>query len=171
VWGTIKDHKGHIDIESAEGRGTRFTLYFPAALGVSASTANLNTHGACLGNGESILVVDDMEEQREITCQMLTKLNYRVASVSSGEEAIEYIKKSAVDLLVLDMIMDPGIDGLETYRGILEHRPHQKAIIISGFSETRRVREARRLGAGAYIKKPYSLEKLGLAVRDEIKGV
>ena len=99
---------------------------------------------------------------------MLTKLNYTVASVSSGEEAVEYLKQHAVDLVVLDMIMDPGMDGLDTYRKILEIHPHQKAIIVSGFSETERVTKAQALGAGAYVKKPYVLEKLGLAVRKEL---
>ena len=64
--------------------------------------------------------------------------------------------------------MDPGIDGLETYKRISGFHPGQKAIIVSGFSETERVKDAQRLGAGAYVKKPYLLEKIGLAVRDEL---
>jgi len=68
----------------------------------------------------------------------------------------------------LDMIMDPGIDGLETYRRILQFHPGQKAIIASGFSETRRIKEAQMLGAGPYIKKPYTLEKIGIAVKQEL---
>ncbi|HBD08134.1 MAG TPA: hybrid sensor histidine kinase/response regulator, partial [Syntrophobacteraceae bacterium] len=69
---------------------------------------------------------------------------------------------------VLDMIMDPGRDGLDTYAGIVEIHPQQKAIIVSGFSETERVAKAQALGAGAYVKKPYVLERLGLAVRKEL---
>jgi DNA-binding NarL/FixJ family response regulator len=64
--------------------------------------------------------------------------------------------------------MQPGIDGLETYERILKIRPGQKAVIVSGFSETERVRKAQSLGAGAYIRKPYVLEKIGLAVRREL---
>jgi len=66
------------------------------------------------------------------------------------------------------MIMNPGIDGLETYRQIREINPKQKAIIASGFSETERVKEAYKLGVGQYIKKPYTLEKIGIAVRNEL---
>ena len=120
------------------------------------------------GNGESILIVDDAAEQRTIASGMLKKLGYSVSSVASGEEAVAYMRKSSVDLLILDMIMDPGIDGLDTYRKILEIHPGQKAIIASGFSQTERVREAQRLGAGAYVKKPYLLEKIGLAVKKEL---
>jgi CheY-like chemotaxis protein len=121
-----------------------------------------------MGNGESILIVDDVKEQRELAAKLLTKLNYRLTTVSSGEEAVRYLKQHTVDLLVLDMIMDPGMDGLDTYTKIIEIHPHQKAIIVSGFSETERVNRAQALGAGSYVKKPYVLEKLGLAVRKEL---
>jgi YesN/AraC family two-component response regulator len=66
------------------------------------------------------------------------------------------------------MIMPPGIDGLETYQRVLGINPKQKAIIVSGFSETERVKEAQKLGAGAYVKKPYVMEKIGVAIRDEL---
>jgi len=66
------------------------------------------------------------------------------------------------------MIMEPGMDGLDTYFKILEIHPHQKAIIVSGFAETERVADAHALGAGAYVKKPYVLEKLGLAVKKQL---
>jgi len=95
-------------------------------------------------------------------------LGYSVTSVSSGEEAVDYLKDNSADLLVLDMIMDPGIDGFETYKSILEFLPKQKAIIVSGFSETERVKEAQRLGAAVYIKKPYLLDKIGIAVRENL---
>ena len=79
------------------------------------------------------------------------------------------MKDHHADLLVLDMIMEPGIDGLETYKRILKNQSRQKAIITSGFSETDHVREAESLGVGAYIKKPYTLEKLGTAIRSELE--
>ncbi len=124
---------------------------------------------ALMGNGESVLVVDDVAEQRAIASGMLKKLGYSVSAVESGEKAVSYMKIHPADLLVLDMIMDPGMDGLDTYRKILEFHPGQKAIIASGFSETERVRKAQRLGAGAYVKKPYLLEKIGLAVKKELE--
>ena len=100
--------------------------------------------------------------------EMLTKLGYRVSSVHSGEEALTYLRSNRADLIILDMIMDPGMDGLETYRRIIEIHPGQKAIIVSGFSETALVKKAQALGAGAYVKKPYLQEKIGVAIRDEL---
>ena len=168
VWGTVKDHNGYIDIESTEGKGTGFKLYFPSTQDALSEGEKSVAVEELRGNGESILIVDDVAEQRTIASGMLKKLGYSVSSVASGEEAVAYMRKNSVDLLILDMIMDPGIDGLDTYRKILEIHPRQKAIIASGFSQTERVHEAQRLGAGAYVKKPYLLEKIGLAVKKEL---
>jgi DNA-binding NtrC family response regulator len=122
-----------------------------------------------IGKGESILIVDDVKGQRDLAEEMLKKLNYTVKSVSSGEEAVAYLQEHKVDLMVLDMIMDPGMDGLETYKRILVIHPRQKAIIVSGFSESDRVKLVQSLGAGTYVKKPYVMERLGLAIRKELE--
>ncbi len=168
VWGTVKDHKGYIDLQSIEGQGTTFTLYFPVSRESLAEDQAIGESVNTLGKGETILVVDDVEEQRKIATLMLEKLGYDVNAVPGGKEAVEFLQDHCADLIVLDMIMDPGIDGLETYKQILEIHPDQKAIIASGFSETWRVKEALRLGAGAYVKKPYTLDKIGQAVIAEL---
>jgi two-component system cell cycle sensor histidine kinase/response regulator CckA len=168
VWGTVKDHTGYIDLQSTEGRGTTFTLYFPVTREALADDQTAGTTVEPNGNGEKILVVDDIEEQRQIATLMLKKMGYDVNAVPGGEEAIEFLQDQSADLIVLDMIMDPGIDGLETYKQILQINPDQKAIIASGFSETWRVKEAQRLGAGTYVKKPYTIDKIGQAVIAEL---
>ncbi|MGV7223527.1 MAG: PAS domain S-box protein, partial [Nitrospinales bacterium] len=169
VWGTVKDHEGYIEVQSTEGIGTTFNLYFSVTRKEIGASEEALSMEAYMGKGESILVVDDVEAQREIAFKLLDKLNYAVTSVSSGEEAVDYMKNNSVDLLVLDMIMDPGIDGLATYQRILELHPGQKAIIASGFSETDMVKKAQRLGAGKYLKKPYTLEQIGLAIKAEFE--
>ncbi|MFH2219393.1 MAG: ATP-binding protein [Pseudomonadota bacterium] len=168
VWGTVKDHKGYVDVKSTLGKGTHFTLYFPVTRQELPDEKATSSFEDFMGKGESILIVDDMENQREIASGMLKKLGYSVSSVSSGEEAVAYMKENSADLLVVDMIMEPGIDGLETYKKIIEIHPGQKAIIASGFSETERVKEAQRLGAKAYVKKPYLIEKIGQVVRSAL---
>ncbi|MBI5586310.1 MAG: response regulator, partial [Deltaproteobacteria bacterium] len=168
VWGTVRDHQGYINVQSEEGKGSSFTLYFPVTR-EEITTENVRIPiSEYLGKGEAILIIDDVKGQRDLATTMLKKLNYDLTSVSSGEEAVAFLKEHTVDLVVLDMIMDPGMDGLDTYKKILEIHPQQKAIIVSGFSETDQVNAARAIGAGAYVKKPYVLEKLGLAVRKEL---
>ena len=168
VWGTVKDHQGYIDLTSTEGEGTEVNLYFPVTRKSISPQVEMTSVQDLMGNGESILVVDDIEEQRQIASEMLGKLDYTVTTVSSGEEAVEFLRNHTIDLLVLDMIMEPGIDGLETYRRVLKLRPGQKSIIASGYSETVRVKDTQSLGAGAYIKKPYLLEKIGRAIKTEL---
>jgi PAS domain S-box-containing protein len=168
VWGTVKDHKGYIDIESSEGEGTTITLYFPARRKRLTRDKNLQHKKDYQGKGETILIVDDVREQREIAIQLLEKLGYTAIAVASGEEAIDYINKHSIDLVMLDMIMDPGIDGFETYTRMIEINPGQKTIIVSGFSETRRVKKLQKLGAGDYVKKPYLMETIGTAIRKEL---
>jgi len=173
VWGTVKDHDGYIDIKSTEKKGTCFTLYFPVAEQEDdemACEAMPFSVKECRGAGESILIVDDVEVQRDIASSMLKKLGYAVKIASCGEEAVEYMKNHSVDLVMLDMIMDPGIDGLETYKKILEIHPGQKGIIASGFSESYRVKEAKKLGVDAYVKKPYVFEQIAVAVKKALRA-
>lgn len=165
VWATVKEHGGFVDVTSAEGRGTTFTLYFPCTDAQVQLPASASPVEDFLGRGESILVVDDRREQRSIAVHMLQRLGYRVTAVASGEEAVEHLRDERVDLVVLDMLMEPGIDGLETYRRIRRLNPAQKSIVTSGFSASAAVREMQRLGAGPYVPKPYLIETIGRVVR------
>ena len=102
--------------------------------------------------------------------QLLKRLGYKIHAVSSGEQAVDYVKEYEPDLLVLDMGLD-GIDGTETYRQILEFRPNQRAIILSGYAMSERVEELLRLGAGAFIPKPIALNALAVSVRKELDKI
>ena len=168
VWGSVKDHDGYIDVDSAEGKGTTFTLYLPVTRKAMEDQSNTVALDNYKSKGESVLVIDDVPEQQEIASKMLEKLDYNVITASSGEEAVEYVKLHSVDILLLDMIMEPGIDGFETYKRIKEIHPEQKAIIASGFSETNRVKAAQKMGTGSYIRKPYLLDVIGKAIREEL---
>jgi signal transduction histidine kinase/CheY-like chemotaxis protein len=169
VWGTVQDHQGYINVESQEGKGTSIELYFPITREAQKVPQEAPSVESYKGHGESVLVIDDVPEQREIVTALLTRLNYRVNAVESGEKALEYLDDHSADILVLDMIMDPGMDGLETYRHILQRHPNQRAVIASGYAENERVREAQRLGAGTYIRKPYTLEKIAVAIKRNLQ--
>lgn len=167
VWNTLKDHGGYADIDS-NVHGSAFSLYFPItrdAVKEKEIAAPLEDYK---GKGQTVLVVDDQEDQRKITSFFLTKLGYVANAVSSGEEAVKYVKNHPVDLVILDMVMNPGINGRQTYERILRSYPNQKAIIATGYSLTDDVKATQKLGAGQFLKKPFTLEKLGIAVRDEL---
>ena len=168
VWNVVQDHKGYIDVRSNEN-STTFELFFPITREEISLTDISIPFKELKGNGEKILVIDDVESQRDISCQMLEAFGYKTKAVSGGKEAVEYLKENTVDLILLDMIMDPGINGRETYERIIKIHPNQKAIIVSGFVETDDVKETQKLGAGKFIKKPLTFEKLGLAIKKELR--
>ncbi|MCP3901469.1 MAG: response regulator [Desulfobacteraceae bacterium] len=168
VWNTVQDHNGYIHV-IADENGTTFELYFLITRDEILDTDQRLPIKDYKGNKETILVVDDVESQREISCKMLDILGYNTKAVSSGEKAVEYLKLHNVDLVLLDMIMDPGINGRETYEMIIQIHPQQKAIIASGYAQTDEVKKAQQLGVSQFIRKPFTLERIGLAVKKGLK--
>ena len=165
VWGVLKDHEAYVDVKTKVDVGTTFSVYFPATTEVIEESVQKEVS---IEGTEQMLVVDDRHEQREIAEEILSSLGYKVDTVEGGRQAVEFIKKNKVDLVILDMVMEEGFDGLDTFRTIREINPTQKAIIVSGYAETDRVKEALKLGVGKYIKKPYTIEDIGKAVREEL---
>ncbi len=168
VWNTIQEHGGTVVVESREGKGTTFTIYLPVT---SENGATKETSGFIdlQGTGK-ILVVDDEALQRDISAQILTHLGYEAVTVESGENALDYLRQNAVDLVLLDMIMDPGMDGFQTFSEIIKIRPGQKTILVSGYSESEKVGIALKLGAARFLQKPFSIKSLGLAIKEVLEG-
>ena len=166
VWNTIRDHDGSIRVESGS-RGTVFSLYLPVISSRQTETSAVEPLQNFRGEGV-VLVVDDVKIQRDIAVQILTILGYQPVTVSSGEEAVAWCEKNTADLIVLDMVMDPGINGREAYEQILRTHPGQKALVVSGYSDTSDIRRIKKLGVHSLLKKPYSIEELGRAVQDAL---
>ncbi len=172
VWGTVEDHKGCITVTSKEGSGTTFQLLFPACVSQNQPPPQPGrTEEHFQGDGQTVLVVDDSGDQRQIASDILRRLGYTVTAVDSGEAAVEYLRQTIPDLVLLDMLMPPGIDGLETFRRIREFRPDQKAIIASGYSHSDRIETAMNLGISEFVVKPYTVRRIGQAVHSILQGV
>ncbi len=169
VWDTVNHHDGYIDIDSKPHQGTIITIYLPKADHDVPKAESVIVKEDLTGQGERILVVDDVAEQREIASAIFQKLGYMVDAVPSGESALAYLNEQPVDLLLLDMVMDPGLDGLETYKRVLSIYPGQKAVIASGYTKNDRVQSALELGA-SFIHKPYCLEEIARAVKTTLNG-
>ena len=164
VHAVIEDHNGYIDYGTEAGNGTTFYLYFP----ITRETSGPEEPAKLTGGGEKILVVDDDHMQREVTSRLLVRLGYKATVVESGEKAVDIIRRERFDLLVLDMVMPPGIDGTETYKRARALQDDLKAVIISGYADASRVEEAQRLGAGQFVRKPLTLKMIAAAVRQEL---
>jgi len=165
-WSVIHDHSGHFDVNSSPS-GSMFDVYLPAsALKVPAATDE--DTNPLPGKGASVMVIDDEDGPRRVICDMLRNLGYHAQEAASGEAALEALAGTRVDLLLLDMIMVGGMNGLETYKRVLDLHPGQKALIVSGQAESMDVLEAQRLGAGRFLKKPLNLQQLATEIYNEL---
>jgi CheY-like chemotaxis protein/two-component sensor histidine kinase len=170
VWNSMADHGGTVFVESSN-KGTTFSLFFPALLqAVSEEEIETKEPENYRGNGEKILIIDDEPQLRNLAKHFLERFGYSIDCVSSGEEAVEYLKQKDADLLLLDMIMDPGMNGRQTFECILKIKPQQKAVVASGFSENFDVQKTIELGASAFILKPYSMAELAKVVRQTLNS-
>jgi signal transduction histidine kinase/CheY-like chemotaxis protein len=167
VHGIIRDHKGYIDLESVPGHGAKFIVYLP----ISRATGETVRSGNLPHGNERILVVDDDAPQVQVLIQLLEVLGYKVTGVASGEACLEKIRSEGVrfDLIILDMVMDKGMDGLATFLEIKKTVPGQRVILTSGFAKSaRRIGKAQELGAGIFLRKPLTIERVAKAVREEL---
>ena len=165
VYGIVKDHNGYIDVISKVNEGTTFILYIPIAENSSGEIQIIMNQMVFRAAKLSWLSMT-WRSKRDLAETALSSFGYQVKSVPSGEEAVEFIKSNPVDMVLLDMIMDPGMDGLDTYREIINIHPNQKAIIVSGYAESDRVQKALKLGVASFIRKPYTIQVLCKAIRD-----
>jgi len=122
------------------------------------------------GNGEHVLVVEDDQTVRNMITQMVRYFGYSVAAVASGEEAVYYLRHNQAHLVMLDMQMSPGINGRETYEKILAIRPGQRAILVSGYSDSAEIDRAMELGVSQFVEKPFTLQELGVAIKTALVG-
>ncbi|MGD9707093.1 MAG: PAS domain S-box protein, partial [Candidatus Delongbacteria bacterium] len=166
VWGTIQDHNGYIELESKPGEGTTFEIYLPALSESDAFENEINGKSSITGKGEKIIILDDEQIQLEIAEALFSELNYKVRTVSQPENVVKEIRDFEPDILILDMILSDKLDGLDVYRDILSQNLSVNTIIVSGFSESERVTEAISLGVKRYIKKPFTVDEIGRAIRD-----
>jgi two-component system, NtrC family, response regulator AtoC len=120
----------------------------------------------------AILIVDDDEVMRQTLSDVFRKREYQVSSVGSGGEALSFIKKSVIDLILLDMRL-PDLDGLEVLRKTKEFDTDILVIMMTAYSDVQTAVEAMKSGAYHYINKPFELEELKLLIEKglETKGL
>ncbi|PIE65438.1 MAG: hypothetical protein CSA26_03705 [Desulfobacterales bacterium] len=164
----VQKHGGTVIAENAgDGRGA-FTVYLPITKKAEISDDEVTQGVSDLQGKGSVLVVDDEPLQRDIAGKMLAKLGYEVYLAASGGAAVDFVKNWPVDLILLDMLMPPGINGRETYEQIRKISSGQKVLLVSGFGDSKDIQETLQRGAAGLLRKPYSLVQLGQAVKAEL---
>jgi CheY-like chemotaxis protein len=162
VYGVVQQSQGAMQIESRPDAGTAVHLYLPRAAATEAAADGMPDPLQDQQSNACILVVDDNEEVREVTEEMLREIGYATAGVESGQDALNALARGEVfDLLVIDIAM-PGLDGIETVRQAREQWPALKVLYATGYAD---LGGDRQTGDDPRINKPFHLADLTAAVR------
>ncbi len=169
VYGTVQSHQGRISCTSTLGRGTTFTIDFPAIdQSPMAIDHQLQTRFFCNGTG-TILVVDDDDLVRETIVEGLRCFGYSVQEATSGEQALAVVRANphSFDLIVLDLNM-PGMGGLKTLQALVAMQITSKILVVSGHTTDGCSADILASGAAAFLGKPFQLNELGKKVAELI---
>jgi signal transduction histidine kinase len=168
VFGFLRQSGGHITVYSELGAGTTFRLYLPRATGSARTPEDKRVAALAQGVGETILVVEDNPEIRRLVMRQLSGLGYRAIETGSGPEALEVLNREPVDLLLTDIVMPGGLDGVDLARIAIEKWPALKVVLTSGFPEARIDIESEMLRSLHLLSKPYSRAELATMLRSTL---
>ncbi len=178
VYGIIRQHQGHIEVETELGEGTTFHIYLPAYEQRPEEADVRERVPTPRGQGETILLVEDEEALREAEREMLESLGYRVLTAANGREALALCQsprwsdgppRRQVDLVITDMVM-PEMGGEELVRELRKKDPSLGALGITGYSREAVTEALRRAGFLDVIHKPFEMEALARVIRRALKG-
>jgi CheY-like chemotaxis protein len=160
VLSIVKGHNGFINVYSEQHRGTKFSIYLPASETAAEKTADEKAVKYPKGSGETILVVDDEANIRQVTTATLEKYGYKTLTASDGTEALAIYaqKQNEIDLVLTDMAM-PYMDGAATIRALRKINPDLKIIAASGLTDQQKA-DIKDLKTDAFLLKPFTAEKL-----------
>ncbi|MGD9818139.1 MAG: response regulator [Desulfomonilaceae bacterium] len=166
AYGIVKQHNGYILCYSEPGHGTTFKIYFPAISG-EKKPVSVSDESTMQGGTETILLVDDDEDIRNLGARILEQKGYNVISAKNGKEGLEIYKKygDRIGLIVLDLIM-PEMDGKLCMEKILKINPGAKIVLASGYSPNGSAKTLISKGAKGFVSKPFLIKELLVTIRE-----
>jgi CheY-like chemotaxis protein len=168
----VHHSEGYSDARVTEGgEAVEMVFLLPTAGKIDEDTARPRFRSR---GGERILVVDDSEAHRDEARRLLEELGYEVALAENGAAAANWVEQRLrsgeppPDLAIIDLVLGDVLDGVDVFHRLRQIHPRQKAVLVGGFVETDRVREALDEGVFAYLRKPLTIETLGRTVREAL---
>jgi CheY-like chemotaxis protein len=165
VYGIVKQHQGAIDVETAAGEGTTFTIFLPRSETDASEAPPEVAPAPQQGRGETILVVEDADQLRSAIKVGLELMGYHVLPASHGRQALDILAEQEVDLVLTDVVM-PEMGGKALLKRLRAERPHLKTIAMTGHVVDADVQGLREAGFSDALPKPFSIEDLTEIVRD-----
>ena len=169
VYGFALQSNGFVDVKSTEGEGTTFELYLPLVDRVSDTEDDVPDDSLRIADGLSVLLVEDNDTLRRVTRRHLESLGFDVVEASGGGSALEQLEYAGhFDVLMLDIVLPGGIDGIEVYRQAREKDPDVKVLFCSGLAALEREADGGDRIPGPLLRKPFGFEQLAEALEDLI---
>jgi PAS domain S-box-containing protein len=165
AYAIIKNHAGHISVESQTRGGSTFLIYLPASASPAIVSGEETAEVTAAGK-EKILVMDDEEVVSAVVGEMLEHLGYDASFAKDGEQALAMYSEALTsgrpfDAIIMDLTIPGGMGGKVAIGKLMEMDPDARAIVSSGYSDDPVMADFRRYGFAGMIVKPFNLEKLG----------
>ncbi len=169
VYGIVKQYSGHIYASSQPEQGSTFTLYLPLPEQRPLASLSEEENSAPLGQGQTILLVEDEKSVLEATQAMLQALNYRVLSATNGQEALQIYqnRQQEIALILSDMMM-PDMDGVALFQALRARNPHIKMVMMTGYPLYQKSQEILSQDAVPWINKPMTFRRLAQVIAQTI---
>ncbi len=171
VYGIVKQSGGGIDVTSKFGAGTEFTIHLPAAGSVPERIQPQNAAGKVAGGSETVLVVEDEPDLRELTRIFLEAYGYKVLAANNAEQALQMADAfpQTIDLVLTDVIM-PGMSGRQLVEKILLRRPKARIVYMTGYTDDMVVQHKVLEPGVNLLQKPFTKFDLAERVRATLDG-
>jgi CheY-like chemotaxis protein len=165
VHGIIKNHRGFIDVDTARGKGTTFTLFFPS-MPIQENARNTGELSSVENYTESILIVDDEKLLRETLSEYLTASGYSVLTAANGKEALKLFEVcyGSINLVVTDLGM-PEMGGEELFRHLRAIDENAKVLVSSGYLDSTTKNELLKMGIKDVLTKPFKMQDIRAAIK------